>query len=303
MDCTVEQIKDHARFRLNDISRDGGEVFTDDRLHRAYIQAFNILAASMVDNQVSQVERTAYMVLPSYTSELRPEDCGVPGVAEVQSLESRDAIATADITGAAGSPIVLAVDTGGLSANVPVIVSGVQGETGANGRFFLDILSGSSARLRGSRSQGEYTSGGTICLDMGGFTPVDEVDDITGVDVTDEVRQFAYNGGVLQFSGCPKSIQLRMKYLASAVPPDTGIVPVSDSLNYFATKTASIAAISAAASDSKWASVGAMLAQESEPLLHAIVAGMVRDGTDVPIQRRMYGGRRGALAMPYLRNN
>jgi hypothetical protein len=303
MDCTVEQVKDHARFRLNDIHRDGGEVFTDDRLHRAYIQAFNLMAATMVDNQVHSVEKTSHVVLPEYTSELHYEDYGILGVAEVLKLEARDAIASVPITAVSGSPIVITADTTGLAANIPVIVSGVVGEPGANGRFFLDILSPTTARLRGSKSQGTYISGGAVCRDQGEFQTVTEVDEITSPEITEAVREFAYDGGVFQFSGCSKAVQLRMKYLASLVPPDSGLVPVADSLNYLTAKTASIAAISAAASDPKWASVGAMLAQESEPLLHTVVAGMVRDGTDVPIQRQMHGRHSAALSIPYLRNS
>ena len=128
-DCTVEQVLDHARSKLNDVLRDGGEVFTNDRLRRPFIQAWEELMQQMDSSQIPAIEKTVYLIVPAYTSELHPVLLGLSDFGEIQKVEERPAPTVRSITGASStSPIQLTVDTTGLQSNQPVIVSGIVGQ-------------------------------------------------------------------------------------------------------------------------------------------------------------------------------
>lgn len=69
---------------------------------------------------------------------------------------------TASITGATNaSPIVVTSAGHGLSVGQVVFISGVAGNTGANGTFIVSAVTTDSFTLSGSTGTGAYTSGGT----------------------------------------------------------------------------------------------------------------------------------------------
>jgi hypothetical protein len=75
------------------------------------------------------------------------------------SLTNRD---TGNITGATNaSPIVVTSSSHGLTTGVRVTVSGVGGNTAANGTFVVTVLSSGTFSLDGSTGNGPYTSGGS----------------------------------------------------------------------------------------------------------------------------------------------
>lgn len=297
-DCTVEQVYEHARFRLNDLFRDGGETFTDDRLRRAFVQAWEELMQEMAGNQVPAVEKVCYLTLPAYTSELHLELFGLSDAGEIQSVEERPAPALRAVTGAStASPIQLTVSTTGLANNQAVIVSGILGQVGANGRFFITVNDATHATLRGSRSAGDYVSGGSLTLDQGSWDPVEERDELPAGDPSDQVRVFALNSGRFEFIGCTQDVQLRIRYLASGAAPETGYVGVDMGLNFLSSRTASLAALP----DQQFRQGGMMLAQEAIAHLNSLVSGLVRERQRAPRQRGMYGSRRATVGFPYVR--
>lgn len=69
------------------------------------------------------------------------------------------------ITGASNaSPIVVTAANHGYSSGESVVISGVGGNTAANGTWIVTVLSASTFSLNGSSGNGAYTSGGTAAL-------------------------------------------------------------------------------------------------------------------------------------------
>jgi hypothetical protein len=69
---------------------------------------------------------------------------------------------TGPVTGATdATPIVITSATHGLTTGTYVTVSGVGGNTNANGSFTVTRVSGATFELDGSAGNGAYTSGGT----------------------------------------------------------------------------------------------------------------------------------------------
>lgn len=68
------------------------------------------------------------------------------------------------ITGATNAtPIVLTVASGhGVVANDQIFVTGVGGNTAANGTFIVSAVGATTITLQGSAGNGSYTSGGTF---------------------------------------------------------------------------------------------------------------------------------------------
>ncbi len=297
-DCTVEQVYEHARFRLNDLARDGGEVFTNDRLRRAFVSAWEEFTHEAADNQIPASEKTVYLTLPAYTSELHPDLFGLVDFGELQSVKERPAQALRSITGASStSPIQVTVDTTGLQSNQVVIVCGVGGQGGANGRFFITVDDATHATLRGSKSTGDYTSGGTLSIDAGEFVEVSEKDELPDQQVGDRLGVYSFNSGYFQFLGCTQDVQLMVKYLSSGAAPETGLLGVDLGLNFFACRTAAVAALASPMHQQ----AGMVLAQEAVQHLNTLLSSLVRERQRAPQQKRMYGSRAATLVLPYLR--
>lgn len=75
------------------------------------------------------------------------------------SLTAKD---TGTITGATNaSPIVITCAAHGLTTGTLVTISGVLGNTAANGTFTATVVNANSFSLDGSTGNGAYTSGGT----------------------------------------------------------------------------------------------------------------------------------------------
>jgi Domain of unknown function DUF11/MBG domain (YGX type)/Ubiquitin-activating enzyme E1 FCCH domain/Lactonase, 7-bladed beta-propeller len=70
--------------------------------------------------------------------------------------------ATVTITGATNAqPIVIAASNHGFVTGQSVTISGVQGNTAANGTFVITVVDANHFRLNGSRGNANYTGGGT----------------------------------------------------------------------------------------------------------------------------------------------
>lgn len=66
------------------------------------------------------------------------------------------------ITGATNaSPIVITSASHGFTTGMKVTISGVLGNTAANGTFTITVINANSYSLNGSTGNGAYTSGGT----------------------------------------------------------------------------------------------------------------------------------------------
>lgn len=92
-------------------------------------------------------------------------DTGVVTVTVANAAGAVAGVVNELITGATNtSPIVLSASTSGLNIGDPVIVSGVRGNTAANGFWTIGAASftGSTMSLVGSAGNGAYTSGGVL---------------------------------------------------------------------------------------------------------------------------------------------
>jgi hypothetical protein len=84
---------------------------------------------------------------------------GPNGFVEDSSASFRDTSALVGASNAA--PIVIASNAHGLTTGARVTITGVLGNTAANGTFAIQRVDANSFSLNGSSGNGEYTSGGT----------------------------------------------------------------------------------------------------------------------------------------------
>jgi endoglucanase Acf2 len=73
------------------------------------------------------------------------------------------------------SPINLTLNNHNLVSGMQIVVSGVEGNTGANGRFTVAVVDANTVSLTGSTGNGQYTGGGTWALavtDASNATPI-----------------------------------------------------------------------------------------------------------------------------------
>jgi hypothetical protein len=117
-----------------------------------------------------ELGETLVSLIPILDSSLAPVD---PTVAPTYRIYHGDELVsngtgslakmdTGDVTGATNaSPIVITSASHGLQTGTRVIVSGVGGNTAANGTFTITRVNANSFSLDGSTGNGAYTSGGT----------------------------------------------------------------------------------------------------------------------------------------------
>jgi hypothetical protein len=84
---------------------------------------------------------------------------GNAGLIGTDSLTFKD---TGSVTGATNaSPIVITSTSHGLTSGMQVTISGVTGNTAANGTFQITVVDANTFSLDGSTGNGAYVSGGT----------------------------------------------------------------------------------------------------------------------------------------------
>lgn len=236
---TVEQIVADVQAHVNDVD---GEVFTPARIIPEIRFAYEELHDEMLQHNLPWIRKQAHFVLPAYTSLLTPAQAGISDLGEVAGPGLEEAAVPSTpvaITAAAGSPVVVTAAGHGLTDNTEVIVYGVAGLSGANGRWFVTV-SGDDLTLRGSVGMGTYTSGGFVVVATSEFRELTAP--TTGLPlgtIDSTLKYFEWRGDAWVFRGATADRLLRITYEASASEmPTTGSVGIDNSRQFLAVRAA-----------------------------------------------------------------
>lgn len=220
-----------------------GEVFTTSVLADPFEAAFRMMYAEMDKNQVSMVRKAVYTNLAAYTSQLTPATAGITDFGEIINLEERSVGSTVTISAATNAtPIqITTASAHGLSEDAEVTISGVLGNTAANGRWFVSVVSSVQFTLIGSIGNAAYTSGGSVTTSGDRFQIVEQRSELPQRDPANTLNVYAWDSDTFKFIGATTQRQLRIAYMSSGDAPATGSVGVDGSKNYLSYMTAAIA--------------------------------------------------------------
>lgn len=236
-----------AQFLLGDATGqafvDGGASAAQIDISQAFVNAYQALVSDFVANQVPKAIFSAFYTLPANTGQLSPAQAGISDFSELVLLEERQVGNSIAITTCnTSSPITATTATPhGLSDGTEVIITGVGGQTGANGRWLITVTGASTFTLNGSTSVAAYTSGGTVTTSPYGYTPVIEIDVLPVLTLPQVLGYYVWQNNIWNFVGCSMARQLRITYQGSGAAPASGTVGIDDSLNTLAYRTAAIA--------------------------------------------------------------
>ena len=302
---TRAQVLTQARAHLNDLE---SEVFTDTVLGPFFEQSYRRLHDELLNYGLPRIRKVAYFNLPAYTTVLFPSTAGIADFGELvdDGMEERAYVSATNITAATGTPVVVTAAGHGRSSNDRVQVYGMLGETGGNGEWLVSV-SGNDLTLRGSISEGTYSSGGVVTYGTEEWTPVYEVDlslVSTQQSLSNQLRCFEWRNDAFHFIGSTENRQLKFTYFASGAAPSTGSVGIDNSLDFLAAYTAALASFP---NDrvSEGARLEAMcfgVPRKSAGLLHELVNPMVKAQQRVQRQPQAYSpntGSRSKRRAPY----
>jgi hypothetical protein len=293
MNPTVDQVYRRVRRLLSDGEevRAGGEVYRNEVLFDHFQSAYEEIFAEMENSGVQAVEATAYYLLPPFTSSFSPVAAGIANMGEPIRLHERGGVQSLPVTGAtATSPINLTVVGHPFAQNQEVEVAGVQGQTGANGRWFVDIVNPDTIALRGSETAGAYTGGGYVYWSGNAFVPMrGPMHDLPRASAGSQLVTWEWTGDRFRFVGASEAVELEITYRASALAPSSGLVGILDSLNFLAHRTAA----SAARENGEY-ELAQALDTKAEGFLHTFLQKLVKilpSARPRPFRRRRHRGR------------
>lgn len=295
---TRAQVITYAQFLLGDPSGqkfvDTGATSVQVGIAPAFESAFRELYSTFDLNQIPRAENTVWVNLPAFTTQLSPAQAGIADFGEIVNLEERDIGTSVAITAATtATPIqITTAAPHNVSAGTEILISGVLGQVGANGRWFPTIVDPSNLTLNGSVSVAAYTSGGTLTTSSAGYTPVWEVNELPTGTTPPALYKYVWQNDIFLFVGATLARELKITYFASGTAPVSGSCGVDDSLEFLAFRTAALAG---GIVDMARAS---QLAGDANVYLDKLVQPQVRAMQRNPIRPRAYRAGRFA-SRPY----
>lgn len=305
----ISDVFELVRARLGDDQVGGGEVFTDPILYPHFSQAMRELFRVMRSDQDPYLLREQFYTLPAKVGTLAPETAGLLDVAEIEFVQWRPATVQYSITNVVVTDSNAQVTVPGhtfLDAT-QVDISGVVGFSdynSPNGTWTITYIDPDTIQLNGCSATGSYVSGGTAQSGTGGFEPMDRRDFfpadvwITGATANPD-SIFAWMGGVFRFIPSGQARELRIIYRSSgSFSSDfAATVPIEDSLDYLAVRTAGLAAKAKGAAETGAALVAEAVGPKGQPdgsggLLWQLVANQVRAMQAVPYRMPPFRARR-----------
>lgn len=286
----------YAQFLAGDPN---GVIFVDNasppagqvNIGNAFGGAYRELVTSYDFYQAPAAIFEVWTNLPAYTSILNPVSQALAlNFQQPRILSERDIATTINVTNAtvaAGGLITLtfaaqSLSAAGISAATEILVSGVGGVTGADGRFFPTIVDDTDLTLNGSIGSGSYTSGGVVTTSNDNYTAVKQVTELADRFPSLRLWEYTFENGNFYFVGATQARQLRLSYFASGLPPTTGSVGYDDSLDFLAHRTAALAC------DAIQSARSATLHVKASGYLGTLMTQAVRELQRNPVRPRAY---------------
>ena len=245
---------------MSDDAVPAGEIFTNTILQPAAAQAVREMFRALRGAQDPFVLQDAYYILPANFTTFDPAAAGLANMPEPEFVEWRQAPATVAITNvvmgndSGGNPIATVTAAGhGATNGQSVAVFNVVGFdqfNSPNGFWAVTVIDANTLTLNGCTATGTYVSGGVLAPNhgLGQFLPmvardyIEHVADTTATpEQTDQI--YAWEGGVFKFLASSSPRQLRIVYRESGLlnTSTSAVIPIDDSLDFLATRAASIA--------------------------------------------------------------
>jgi hypothetical protein len=294
---TRAQVISYAQMLAGDPA---GAIFVDNstpsagqiNLGLAFESAFREIWTTYDYNQIPTAIQTVWYNLPANTTQLKPATMGLTNFEELASLEERSVAATATVVGSdVLSPITLttsSLSAAGIGSGTEVLISGVGGQLGANGRWICTVTDDTHLLLNGSISVAAWTAGGTVTTSNDYYTKINQLSELPTWVAQTQLLVYVWQNNTFYFIGATTTRELRLAYFASGTAPASGAVGIDDSLDFLAYRTAAIG------SKILGNTRGPDLDAQATAYLNLHVTPLIRSMQNEPAQPRAYrtGGRR-----------
>lgn len=306
-DATVAEVMTAARAHLNDPD---AENFSDTKLAPHFAVAYRRLFDELVNRNLPLSRRTVYYTLPAYTVRLTPSEAGISNFGELTAngLEERASSTSYNISAATtATPVVITAAGHTFTDYTDVVVWGIAGLSGGNGRWYCTVA-GNDLTLLGSVGSGTYTTGGKVASSTEEFTELAYQPDLDYRSPTDKLSFYDWREDAWYFAGATSARQLRITYLQSGAAPTSGSIGIDNAKDFLAAYTAALAGFPQDRVDEGHRLMRLCLGDpmHAEPgLLHMLVNPMVKQqqqaGYQMPRYRPQGALERGRRLAPYIR--
>lgn len=235
---TVDDVFNDAAALLGDEALD---IYQPSVLRPAFKRAYGDLTKLFVKWGLSLPKRTAYLILPAYTSIAAPADFGIEDMGEPIDLAERQPEITVDVTSIDNGQPRQVTTSGahGLASNTAVTLGAVF-PASLGGQYFITSTGANSLSLNGTRTGEEYIGGGVLSQSSHRFIAVTLVEEVTG-EPGPSLTFYSYNGETFQFRGSNRAVELKLDYLSSGAAPSSGDIAIDGSYDFLVTATAAYA--------------------------------------------------------------
>lgn len=189
-------------------------------------------------------KRQVFVYLPAFSSIFVPEAQGINDFSEPMSVWERGNLLTATVNGATNATptVVSTAAPNSFSSNFEVELTGIVGPVGINDQWFISVVDNQHFSLNESTAMGAYSSGGTAIQSPDIFVELDEVNTLPQYTPTSQLGFYKWENQRFYFLGANQARELRIEYVTSGNPPQTGNVGIENSYNFLAQRTAGLIA-------------------------------------------------------------
>lgn len=244
---TVTTVYAAAADHAGDFLRQFYVVTVPSKLDPFFALAYSELFRAMQKYQSTRARQENYYNLPAYTSVLDPATAGIANLGELESIGERGGVTSVAISGVAAGAGAATVTTStphGRATGDQIVQFGIIGMTDdVNGQFTITVTGASSYTANGCTATGTYSSGGTMAFSTEEFTDVVPGDTSEALTSSTQLGIYSWKNDIIRFPPCSALRQLKIAYSLSGAAPSTtnATVPIDDSLDFLATRTAGLA--------------------------------------------------------------
>ena len=244
-DCTIEDIFDDAAKLLGDHD---GENFTQTVLSPYRLRPYGEIYGLMVQLGLPLPEREVHLIVPAFTTKIQPADEGLVDFSVASEIFERakgQQLAISSIGG--GPPATVETSAAhGLALGTWVTVTGAR-PTSLNAATFVVPVTDTTFQAPGLPTGVDYAGGGMyVNVSSEEFKQVtDNWPDRAGSQsVGSSLRNFRDTGGAIEFLPCSNDREIRLRYKASSVCPESGSLGINNAREFMSTAVAALAASS-----------------------------------------------------------
>lgn len=242
---TVASVYALSRALLDDNVVSGGEVYKDSVLEEFFGVAYRQMADVFAEFRVGVFKRVSYFKVDAYQWRIELSDEGISVASEPQRLREAGISAEYAISNVSNTlPLVFTTSAtpSAISTADAVYVFGVNGQTAANGKWYVSGVSGSNITVGGGDTSSAYTSGGTLVKISGKFTDMYPGPSLTEEAVAVSNMSYRFRENAIECNPVAAARLFELTFYESPNPPSSGEVSVHNSLNFLGTQTAALAA-------------------------------------------------------------